>query len=104
MTIRLRILSGGAAAALIAVGVYAAGVGDFLPDNTFKGSSLTNWRQLGQAEWKAQNGEIVANPGAGGGWLVLNKNYQDLQFFTDLRCAADCKAGVLLRAAKTSDG
>jgi hypothetical protein len=104
MTNHLRVLAGGVATALVAVGVYASGARDFLPDTIFKGSALTNWRQLGQAEWKAANGEIVATPGSSGGWLVLDKSFQDVQFFTNIRCAADCKAGVLLRAAKTPDG
>jgi hypothetical protein len=97
-------LAGGVAAALVAVGIYASGPREFRPDTVFKGSALTGWRQIGQAGWKAANGEIVATPGAGGGWLVLNKGYQDVQFFANIRCAAGSKAGVLLRAAKTPDG
>jgi hypothetical protein len=104
MTIGWRMLAGGIAAALVAAGVYASGARDFAPDATFKGSSLTGWHPLGEAKWKAENGEIVATPGSGGGWLALDKSYQDLQFFTNVRCAAACKTGVLLRAAKTPDG
>jgi len=103
MTIRFPMIAGGVAAALIAVGMYASGPREFRPDTTFKGSALTGWRQIGQAQWKAANGEIVATPGAGGGWLALNKNYQDLQFFTSFRCTGECKAGVLVRAAKTAN-
>ncbi len=40
----------------------------------------------------------------GGGWLVLNKSYQDVALYTNVTCAAGCKAGVLLRAEKTPDG
>jgi hypothetical protein len=83
---------------------YAAGPGDFLPDFVFQGSSLTGWHSLGQAQWKASNGEIVADSGSAGGWLVLDKAYQDLQLYTELRCAAPCNAGILIRGAKTPDG
>jgi hypothetical protein len=30
------------------------------------GSTLAGWRTLGDAKWRAENGEIVATPGAGG--------------------------------------
>ena len=31
----------------------------FVPDWTFKGNTLAGWRVLGQADWKAANGELV---------------------------------------------
>ncbi len=34
----------------------------FIPDFTFKGSSLTGWHGYGNANWRAENGEIVAAP------------------------------------------
>jgi hypothetical protein len=83
---------------------YAAAPGNFLPDFVFKGSTLAGWHSLGQAEWKAVNGEIVADTGSAGGWLVLDKSYQDVQFYTELRCASPCNAGILMRGAKTPDG
>ena len=56
--------------------------------------------------WKAQNGELVgtAKPGTSGGWLVMDKGFQDVQLYTNYRCNGDCKSGVLLRAEKTPDG
>ena len=40
----------------------------------------------------------------GGGWLVLDKGYQDVAFYASFRCSGACKTGVLLRAEKTADG
>ena len=78
---------------------------DFIPDLVFKGSSLSGLRQLGAATWKAENGEITGTPSsADGGWLVFDKGYQDIQFYSDFRCSATCSAGVLLRAGKTESG
>jgi hypothetical protein len=77
---------------------------NFVPDYVFKGSALTGWHKLGQADWHAENGEIVGVPKEGGGWLVLDKGYQDIGIYTSLRCAEGCKAGVLLRAEKLPDG
>jgi len=60
---------------------------------------------VGEAAWRATNGEITGVPKQpGGGWLVLDKGLQDVQFYTEFRCEGPCKAGVLLRAEKTADG
>jgi hypothetical protein len=77
---------------------------DFVPDYTFKGSQLTGWRPMGQADWKAENGELVGTPRGGGGWLVMGQSYQDAVLFTRFRCASPCNAGVLLRAQQTPQG
>ncbi|MEO8735269.1 MAG: FG-GAP-like repeat-containing protein [Edaphobacter sp.] len=77
----------------------------FHPDVTFKGSSLAGWHTLGQANWRAENGELIGTPKQGaGGWLVLDRSYQDIGLFTDFRCTGGCETGVLFRAEKTPDG
>ncbi len=76
---------------------------NFVPDVVFKGSTLTGWKPLGDASWRAENGEIVAAPKAGG-WLVSDRAYQDVAFYAAIRCPEGCKAGILLRAEKTPDG
>jgi hypothetical protein len=95
----------------IAIGLVCAAVPEgarwnFIPDWTFKGNELTkDWTSLGQATWKAANGELVGTPTAPeGGWLLLNKGLQDFQFGADLKCEPGCKAGVLVRARKQADG
>jgi hypothetical protein len=95
---------GQAPLALDQVAVSSAGR-TFIPDFTFEGSSLAGWHVLGQADWRAQNGELVgvAKPG-GSGWLVLDRSYQDVGFYASVRCAGECKTGVLLRAEKTPQG
>jgi hypothetical protein len=77
----------------------------FRPDFVFRGSALTGWTPIGDADWKAQNGEIIGTPKQpGGGWLVLDKSFQDVAVFSNVTCTGECKAGVLLRAEKTADG
>ena len=52
---------------------------NFLPDWTFQGSSLGAWRTLGDANWRAENGEIVGTPRTpAGGWLILDRPLQDV--------------------------
>ncbi len=78
----------------------------FLADYVFSGSALSGWHIFGEADWRAENGEIIgkAHPGSNGGWLVLDKSYQDVLFFGRFRAPAGSKTGVLVRAAKTPDG
>ena len=99
----------------ISYGVLAAGAfllltpaganRNFVPDWSFKGSSLGAWRTLGAAEWRADNGEIVGIPKSPeGGWLIFDKPLQDVQFASTFRCTAGSRAGVMLRAQTTPDG
>ena len=88
---------------VIGSAVFAASP-NFLPDVVFKGSSLTGWHTLGQADWRAENGEIISAPKEGGGWLMLDKGYQDIAIYASFHCAGACQTGVLLRAEKTADG
>ena len=84
----------------------AADPPNFKPDGSFKGSALTGWHVVGDAEWTAQNGEIVgkAKSGTNGGWLVMDKSFQDVQLYLNYKCTGECKSGVLLRAKKAADG
>jgi len=78
---------------------------DFYPEITVSGKSLDGWHTLGNAQWHAENGEIVGTPAAsGGGWLIFNKSYQDINFYTQYRCSEGCATGLLMRAEKTPDG
>ena len=87
------------------IGVSAQGPVTFAPDWTFKGSALTGMQQVGQAKWRAENGEIIGTPTSpDGGWLLLDKGYQDVQFGASFRCPAGCTAGVMVRSEKGADG
>jgi hypothetical protein len=95
-----------AALPLLAIAAAFAAEPTFIPDVTFKGSSIAGWHVLGPAEWQARNGELIGKvkPGGSGGWLVLDRSYQDAGFFASFRCTGDCKTGLLLRAEKTAGG
>jgi hypothetical protein len=102
---RRSVLGTTAAAALLVTALFAAVPPAFVPDSTFQGSSLKGWHSLGQADWRAEKGELIGAPkSAGGGWLVLDKSYQDVGFFASFRCTGSCRVGVLLRAQKTGSG
>src|SRR4029077_5812467 len=68
---------------------------EFIPDFAFRGSSLAGWHTLGHASWRAGNGEITGKAEMqDGGWLVLDKSYQDVKFYAEFRCDGNCDAGV----------
>jgi hypothetical protein len=94
--------------AAIALGAIATAIlaanANFVPDYLFKGSTLAGWHKIGAAEWRAEDGEIIASAKGGDGWLVLDKGYQDIAVYTSFQCKGDCKAGVLLRAEKSGEG
>src|SRR5215813_7574266 len=93
------------AAVSILLSAIIAATRDFVPDFAFRGSSLTGWHPVGHANWRAENGEIAAVPQTpDGGWLVLDRSYQDVKFYTEFRCSEKCEVGVLTRAEKTQDG
>jgi 3-keto-disaccharide hydrolase/FG-GAP-like repeat len=97
----------GVVAALAALSIVplAGTRSTFVPDWTFKGSTLTGWHVLGDAEWKAADGELIGTPkSADGGWLVLDRSFQDVEFGADFKCVSGCRTGVLLRAEKTPTG
>jgi hypothetical protein len=94
-----------AAAVPVLLSVIVAATHDFIPDYVFRGSSLSGLHSVGQANWRAEGGEIHGAPQApSGGWLILDKSYQDLELYTEFRCDDKCDAGVLLRAEKTAEG
>ena len=78
---------------------------NFVPDWTFQGSTLEASRMLGNSVWRAESGEIVGTPKTPeGGWLILDKPLQDVQFASTFRCTGGCRAGVMLRVQSTPEG
>ena len=82
-----------------------AGGPSFQPDVTFHGSSLSGWHTLGHASWHAENGELIGSPqSTSGGWLMMDKSYQDVGLFAEFRCSSGCETGAIFRVEKTENG
>ena len=64
---------------------------NFAADGAFTGSSLTGWRPVGGATWRAENGEIIATTGATGGWLIADKPFEDVSMVASFRCTGACQ-------------
>jgi hypothetical protein len=71
--------------------VFAVGP-SFYPDATFQGSNLNGWHTLGDADWRAESGELVGTPkDSGGGWLMLDRSYQDVGLYAQFQCTGGCE-------------
>lgn len=78
----------------------------FIPEGMLNGSSLASWHTVGTATWHLENGEVTGTPGPSGigGWLVLNRSYQDVGLYAKFKCSGGCQTGILFRIEKTGDG
>src|SRR5678809_1551483 len=74
----------------------------FQPDFTFKGSILKGWHVLGDAEWTANNGELIGKvkSNSSGGWLVLDNGYQDVGFHALFKSTGNSETALLVRMEK----
>jgi hypothetical protein len=58
---------------------------------------LENWNRIGDANWRAEGGAIVADKGKGG-HLVSKKSYKDFEIRTEFWAATDTNSGIFIRA------
>ncbi len=78
----------------------------FQPDHSFTASSLQGLNTLGDVRWQASNGEIVGKgtTGTSGGWLLLDKPYQDVGFHAQFKTSGNSEAALMFRTEKINDG
>jgi len=57
---------------------------------------LDNFSRVGDANWRAEDGAIVADAGKGG-HLVSNKSYGDFEMRADFWAATDTNSGIFIR-------
>lgn len=99
--VRATIIAG---AVLTAAASAQGPANDFKPDTVFAGSGLDGWTVVGDGAWTATAGEVHGTAGSRGSWLLLERPYQDLNFFTRFQCRARCDAGVLFRVEAAPAG
>jgi hypothetical protein len=59
---------------------------------------LDNWNRIGDANWRAEGGAIVADKGKGG-FLVSKDSYKDFQIYAEFWAETDTNSGIFIRAA-----
>jgi hypothetical protein len=57
---------------------------------------LENWDQVGNANWRAEGGLIVADKGTGG-FLVSKQSYKDFAIRAEFWAATDTNSGIFIR-------
>ncbi|HEY7680208.1 MAG TPA: DUF1080 domain-containing protein [Terriglobia bacterium] len=59
---------------------------------------LENWNRVGDANWRAEDGAIVADKGKGG-FLVSKKSYKDFQLRVEFWADHTANSGIYMRCA-----
>ena len=67
-----------------------------LVDGTAK--SLDNWNRTGDANWRIEDGALVADKGQGG-YLVSKNTYKDFQIRAEFWADHNTNSGIFIRAA-----
>ena len=65
-------------------------------------TGLENWNRIGDANWRAEGGVIVADKGKGG-MLVSKKSYKDFEIYAEFWAAPDTNSGIFIRASDPND-
>jgi len=59
---------------------------------------LENWNHVGDANWRAEGGAIVADKGKGG-HLVSKKSYKDFEIYAEFWAETDTNSGIFIRCS-----
>jgi Domain of Unknown Function (DUF1080) len=59
---------------------------------------LDNWLRVGDANWRAESGAIVADQGKGG-FLVSQNPYKDFEIRAEFWAATDTNSGIFIRCS-----
>lgn len=62
----------------------------------FDGKNLDNWTPIGDANWRLEDGAVVADKG--NGFLVSKNSYTDFQIRAEFWVDPDANSGVFIRA------
>ena len=65
------------------------------------GSSLAGWTQVGDANWRLQDGAVVADSGTG--FLLTTASYADFDIDLEFWVTPDANSGVFIRRANPSE-
>lgn len=61
----------------------------------FDGKGLDHWNRIGDADWKLENGTVVADKGSG--FLVSKESYGDFQLRVEFWVNDEANSGVFIR-------
>jgi hypothetical protein len=92
-----RITMGLLVVGLTVVGCATQPSGDWI--TLFDGKSLANWDIVGDANWRLEDGSVVADKktGKNNGYLVSKKNYSNFQLRVEFWASHDANSGIFMR-------
>lgn len=64
--------------------------------NLFDGETLFGLTSLGDSQWKADGGNLVAETGTGS-WIASNARFTDFELYAKIRIAKDQTSGLVIR-------
>ncbi len=91
--------------ALFVVVLTVGGCGHRLPSDGWVtlidgAKGLENWNRIGDANWRAEGGAIVADKGKGNAnYLVSKKSYKDFQIYAEFWADETTQSGVYFRVS-----
>ena len=59
---------------------------------------LENWNRIGDANWRAEGGSIIADQGKSG-FLVSKSSYKDFMIYAEFWAETDTNSGIFIRAS-----
>jgi len=91
------------AMALLAGALFVTGCGHQLPQQgwvtLFDGTTLDNWNRSGSANWRLEDGAVVADKTAtkGAAFLVSKNAYKDFELLVEFWASDDANSGIFFR-------
>jgi hypothetical protein len=89
------------ARAACASGTSRGGWVSLFDGSTPDGSTLDGWDAIGDANWRIEDGAIVADKG--GGFLVSKGSYTDFQIRAEFWASDDINSGIFIRCTNPSE-
>ena len=67
----------------------------------FDGKNLDNWSPIGTANWKIEDGALVADNG--NGFMVTKTDYKDFQLRAEFWVGPDANSGIFIRCTNPNE-
>jgi hypothetical protein len=67
----------------------------------FDGKNLDSWNKIGDANWRIEDGAVVADKGKG--FLVSKNSYTDFQIRAEFWASDDANSGIFIRCTNADD-
>jgi hypothetical protein len=65
-------------------------------------TGLDNFNRIGDANWRAEGGAIVADKGKGG-FLVAKNSYKDFEIYAEFWAETDTNSGIFIRCSNPNE-